>query len=288
MSDLIDALPVPLGLPDPLGVHSDGESVIASNGFIYSQYAKRLSNGSRLFARTNPAFMVIDAAIWQDRLYVLGWPVKRRRAASDGVAVWRGSISQPLEQLKVLHRIRSGTQSVAIFDDSLPVLGGALTIEGNGTVDVITAAEAGVFQYDSKGNLIRALGRNLQELVLTRMHDVNFKYNTNVLARYREVLNKQPTIDCLVSTDDGPAIVVRVAREKNIDWELWYPNGTPRVTRFKLGISRKGPLGHISCDARGQDLACVYQGAFSDKEGEEQDPARLVSYLARFRLPRVH
>jgi len=285
-AELISTTPIPNGLPDPLSVVSDGRSVVASNGFARSEFGCRVEDGERIFARSSPWFMVIDVAVRQSNLYVLGWPVDAHGANNaGGIAVWRGPLSPHFENFEPLHRIESGPKSVAIFNDSLPFYGGAIAIEPDGTVDVITAAEAGVFQYSSDGAFRRRLGAGLGELIISRMHDVNFKFSADALGRYREIINRQPIADDLVVTPDGPAIVVRIATSDWITWELWYPNATRLAQRIQLAIRRRGPFGHLACDARGSDLACVYQAPESAQQAIAQDQRNVPSFLVQFKLP---
>ena len=285
-TEVIGITPIPKGLPEPLSVITDGKTVIASNGYARSQYACAVGTGKCLFARTVPSPMVIDLAVSGDTLYVLGWPVNRYGANNAaGIAVWRGKVNPHFENFAPLHRIQSGAESVSIFNDSLPGLGGALAIEPDGTLDVITSAEPGIFQYSPDGTLKRSFGTHLGELVMRRMHDINFRYGRDVAARYRDVIDRQPTIDDLVVTPDGPAIVVRIARNDSVEWELWYPNQERVGRKIKLGISRRGPFGHIACDARGGDLACVYAAPASAQDALETNQGKLPTYLVQFKLP---
>jgi hypothetical protein len=284
--EMISVQPLPEGLPDPLSVTTDGKSVVASNGFLRTQFACAADSRKRLFAHSSPSFVVIDLAVSAGKLYVLGWPVGPTAANNpDGIAVWQGAVSPRFEKFQPLHRIQSGSASVAIFNDSLPIYGGALAVEPDGTLDVITAAEAGVFQYTVDGALRRRLGSGLGELVMRRMHDVNFTYGGEPLARYQQVVNRQSTIDDLVVTPDGPAIVVRTVKDDLVGWELWYPDEHRISRRVKLGISRRGPFGHLSCDTRKRDLVCVYQAPASSQQATGIDQSNLSTFLVRFELP---
>ena len=285
-SQLISTAPVPDGLTDPLSISTDGRSVVASNGFERSQFACRVDNGNRLFARVDPHFMIVDLAVAGTKIYVLGWPADPMGPNNpDGIAVWRGGLSPLFEKFQPFHRIQSGPEAVRIFNDSLPVFGGAMAVEPDGTFDVITTAEPGVFQYSPDGTLRRRLGAQLGELVMRRMHDINFTYGTDPTARYREVMNRQPTVDDLVVTPDGPAIVVRIANKDVIEWELWYPNATRIDRRVKLGISRRGPFGHLACDTHDRDLACVYQVPETAQAAVTVNQSMFPSYLVQFKLP---
>jgi hypothetical protein len=285
-TELISVAPIPEGLPHPSSVVTDGKTVVASNGLARMQFACSAATGKRLFARSAPSPMVVDLAVSGDDLFILGWPLNRQGAdQSSGIALWRGKVNPHFEVFAPFHRIQSGPEAIAIFNDSLPVLGGALAIEPDGTLDVITSAEPGLFQYSPAGVLKRALGVRLGELVMRRMHDINFTYSVDEVGRYRDVINRQPTIDDLVATSDGPAIVVRIVRNDSIEWELWYPNQERVERKVKLGISRRGPFGHLACDARGRDLACVYAAPQGSKEAAQPDQSRSPQYLVQFKLP---
>jgi hypothetical protein len=120
------------------------------------------------------------------------------------------------------------------------------------------------------------------------MTEINFRYSADVAGRYREIVNRQPFGEDLIATPDGPAIVVRLAHDDRIEWELWYPNAERLERRVKLGISRRGPYGHISCDARGRDLACVYQSPETADAAVNPDQRSAPTYLVRFQLPASH
>jgi hypothetical protein len=285
-AEMISTKPVPHGLPDPLSVTSDGKSVVASNGFTRSQFACKAANHERLFARSSPFFLAIDVAVAGDKLYLLGSPVDANGVNNGGgIAVWRGGLNSHFENFEPLHHITSGPLSATIFNDSLPVYGGAMAVEPDGALDVITAAEAGVFQYSADGILRRRLGSGLGEIVMRRMHDLNFTYGDDQLARYREVVNRQPTIDDLVATPDGPAIVVRTVSDDVVRWELRYPNDVRLDRRIQLAISRRGPFGHLACDTRQRDMICVYQIPGSAREAIDINQSTVPSRLVQFKLP---
>ncbi len=288
-SGVIASVALPDGIPYPLAVVSDGRTVVASNGFERTQFAWNAAKGQRLFARSSMSPLVIDLAVSRDRLDILAWPVDGAGANNpDGVAVWRGGVNYRFNEFKPLHRITSGPESVAIFNESLPMYGGALAVEKNGTLDVITAAEPGVFQYSPDGVLLRRVGARLGELVMHRMHDINVTYSTDTVSRYTKVINQQPTIDDLITTPEGPAIVVRLVKDNVVGWELWYPNDERLEKRVKLGISRLGPFGHLSCDAREADLACVYQAPVSASAAALPNQSSAPGFLVQFKLPASH
>lgn len=282
---VITGTQIPEGLPHPDRVQADGETAVATD-FASSQFACRARDGKRLFARSSPAFYVIDIAVWRDRLYVLGWPTDRNGVNNpSGTAVWTGAVVGQWDQLSPLHVVRSGPEAVAICNDSVSPYGGGLALENDGTVDVITAAEAGVFRYAPTGRLIQVLGQGLGELVIKRMHDVNFTFGRDFRKRYSEILNVQPIADDLVATADGPAILVRLAKGNSIHWELWYPDAERLRARLGLGLELSNPYAHLACAARGRRLACVYSEAVS--EAKTSSPSARVPYLALFELPRV-
>ena len=137
-------------------------------------------------------------------------------------------------------------------------MAGAIALDADGSLTVITSSEPGVFRYAPDGTLIQKSGESFDELVITAMREIPARFAGDIAGRYRLLLNTQPTIDDLVLTPRGPAIVVRIAEKERIRWELWWPRADGRAAPpTRLGIEPAGPQEHLRCDARGASLACV-------------------------------
>jgi hypothetical protein len=256
--ELISAAPVPDGLPTPVAVASDGATAVAVSPWSLGSFTVRLSDGKRLLAQRSPKLVAMDAAIQGSRSCVLARTPLPANDAERAAAVWCGKPDDAFTELAPAHSIRSGEVARGIFKDARGAHAGAIAMEPNGTLNVITSAEPGVYRYAANGALVEILGNNLDELVLSTMHEMANRYGTDVAGRYQRILNAQPTIDDLIATPAGPAIVVRIAAKDTVHWELWYPaRGGDVSKRLRLGIARPGPFGHLRCASHGKALACV-------------------------------
>jgi hypothetical protein len=275
---LIAATPLPDGLPDPEAVSSDGASVMTTSHLSIGGYAMRLSDRKRLSAnRVN--LLPLDVAVRGQRACILAFQM----SVETDEAVWCGPVDKSWLKYAPVHRLTSGQ---TILRRSTQRLGGAIALGVDGSLTVITSAEPGVFHYGPDGKLIEVSGQSFDELVFAGMSELRDRFSMDVDGRYRLLLNKQPIIEDLVLTPQGPAIVVRIAEKERVRWELWWPRADGRVVPpTRLGIDRIGPYGHLQCDARGTSLACV--GSNPDqKKAADFHVSEFVPYLWIFELPK--
>ncbi len=253
---------VPPGMP-PAGTM--GVERVRSVGGIASifslhrqQFIVRLSDGRRLLSRAAPNFGVMDMVLAGDTLWVLGTPVNKTGADNpDGVALWRGTLAGEFSALRPVHRLAGSESSRRGFLYTPPPYAGAAAGLPDGSAWVVVASEPGLYHYDKGGRLVEILGQGLGELVISRLEDLNWKLATDPVGRYTQILNVQPTVDDLVVTPEGPAIVVRQVSENSVSWSLWYPAKDRLRAVVPLGLERRGPLGNLACAIRGRALACL-------------------------------
>jgi hypothetical protein len=278
VEQLISTTALPDGLPDPQAVASDGTTVFATSAFSTGGYALRLSDRKRRSAM-RAKLLPHDVALHDQRACLLALDVKEENNA----AVWCGAVGEAWTKYKPVHRLRSGAN---IFRQAIARQGGAIAMDTDGSLTVITSAEPGVFHYAPDGKLLETSGQSFDELVLTAMPELRSRFATDVVGRYRLLLNTQPIIEDLVLTPRGPAIVVRIAEKERIRWELWWPRTDDgAVPPTRLGIERIGPYGHLQCDARGRSLACV--GSLPDaRRAADFRVSELAPYLWIFELPK--
>jgi hypothetical protein len=256
-TQLIKGVPVPDGLPDPTALSSDGDSVSAISWNSNGGFALKLSGRKRLDAQRSLRFIPMDVALSGNKVCEVGFAPSPSSPALKDAAAWCGGPSDSWTELKPLHYIHD-PHARDLFLSAPGLLGGRIAIEADGTVDVITSAQPGVFRYGKDGKLKELLGQSMDDLVLESMNEVRIRFATDIENRYRLLLNAQPIVDDLVATPSGPAIVVRLASGDRIHWELWYPlRGGGIGERLRLGIERIGPYGHLRCDAHGSNLACT-------------------------------
>lgn len=259
---IVPVTPLPDGLPYPEAIASDGTTVVATSFPSMGGYALRLADRKRRFAMRE-RFVPLHAAVRGQRVCLLALQIGVR----NNEAVWCGVLGQAWSKYKLVHRVSSGQK---IFREAWSRFGGAIALGEDGSLTIATTAEPGVFRYAPDGKLVETSGRSFDELVMESMTELRTHCESDVQAAYRLVLNTQPTIDDLVLTPRGPAIVVRIAEENRIRWELWWPRTDGReVPPTRFGIERIGPFGHLHCDARGTSLACV---------GSKPDPKRAADF----------
>jgi hypothetical protein len=269
--------PIPNGLSKVEDIATDGRSLVAFN-LDYSQVAVELASSRIVAARRAPALEIIDLAVRGDSFVVLGFPAMLKKD-KRGV-LWMGKVGAEWESFRMLHKVRD--DNTENLRSCLPPFGGAVVIQKDGTIAMITATEAGIHRFSSDGTRLATLGSGLTDLVVNRIAEIREIYASDVIGRYREVLNQQPTADDLVDTANGLAIVVRRTASENVWWELWFPaerTGTRR--RIRLAVEDKRTAGgHLRCHGRGQQLACLF-----GKSTELFRPDR--PYLMVFDLNRV-
>jgi hypothetical protein len=256
-AEIIKGISVPDGLPEPTALSSDGKVVSAISFYTFSRYALRLADRKRLVAQRGISLIPMDIAVFGSRSCVLGFVPNPALEAQKDVAVWCGGPSDFWTELKPIHYLHN-EHARDLFRESPGELGGRIAVEPDGTVDVITSVQPGVFRYGGDGKLREILGQSIDDLVLESIKEIKTKFASDLENRYRLLLNAQPIIDDLVVTPAGPAILVRLADKDKIHWELWYPLRSGGVgERIRLGIDRIGPYGHLRCDVRGSDMACA-------------------------------
>jgi hypothetical protein len=270
---LVSGQKIPNGIPDVVGLDSDGKSIFAFNS-DYSDLVADARSGKVTGARREPSLQIADVALRGGKLAVLGFPLRLRTKVF--AQLWIGTPGAPWETFLPLHPVDGAAEEIVRY--AIPPNGGAVTFANDGTVAMISPAEPGVFRYRVDGTVLPTLGRNLRELVITRLPEAIRGYRLDIGARYREILNKQPTVDDLISTADGLAIVVRRWSSTGAAWELWFPDTQGVRRRVQLQLSSPGVVaGHLHCSVQGARLACV----FDRRIGADKPP---VNDLAIFDL----
>ena len=277
VKELVAPRTIPHGMTQVEDIATDGRLLVGFND-DYSDLALDLGSSRIVAARRNAALQVIDMAVRGQSLVVLGFPAASKRESNG--ALWSGRVGAGWESFRLLHKVsEEATESLR---SCLPPFGGAVVIQSDGTIAMITAAEPGVVRYGADGKRLPTLGGGLTELVPSDMADIRKYFFGDVLGRYQQVLNQQPIADDLVETPNGLAVVVRNAAAGAVWWELWFPGeggGTRR--RIRLALDDKRVVGgHLRCNGRGTRLACLF-----GKAGELYKPDK--PYLALFDLTRV-
>ena len=255
---VLPAVPIPDGVREPRSIDTDDRLAIVTSPMPPSGYVWATKDNERVIAQTSAELSVSQSAIFGKTLCVMAANLRATANEQKSGSVWCGNVDQGWSTFKPVHRIRSGDAAVDRWRRAILHHGGSIARAGDGSFYVVTAAEPGVFHYSTEGRLLDVTGTNLEDLVLTDMRDLAAKFGMDIENRYRLMLNTQPTIDDLVVTPEGPAIVVRLADKTKVRWELWYTDRDGGAKkRVHLMADRPGPYGHLRCDANGDSLACI-------------------------------
>lgn len=242
-------------------VASDGERVFVSGASVsgFSWFSPGSPEDDRASGSIQ-RFYPRDAAVLDGEVFYLGWRGRPSGKSEERGVLWkmrdRDLAPEPL------HQIEGGGDAVLRWRRSSSPYAGAVVAEPGGTIAVITEAEPGIYRYRPDGELVVKIAGDLGELVLDTVLLVErYAGRDDLRDRYTKLINLQPTVEDLVTTPYGVAILVRKAGRERVAWELWFveKKGRPRVT---LSPGRLGPFGHMRCEGRGTRVACV--GSFPD------------------------
>lgn len=253
-SPAVPGVDIPNGLPAVEKLDTDGRTVVAFNS-DRSDIAFDLAARKMLHARRNVAMRVMDIAVSGDRVAILGYPFRVQTPRKG--QLWVGSIGAPWEELTLLREFEPKTDAIARY--AVAPHAGAVRFIDAKTVAMVTPAEPGVIRYRIDGTALPTLGADLTELVIPSLPDMLLKFNQDVIGRYEQIMNRQPTADDLVVTSKGLAVVVRRWANGNVWWELWFPELRKTERTIRLGIQDKRTAGgHLRCAGRGTLLACMF------------------------------
>jgi hypothetical protein len=237
-------------------VASDGERVFVSGASVsgYSWFSLASPEDDRTSGSIQ-RFYPRDAAVLDGEVFYLGWRGRPSGKSEERGVLWkmrdRDLAPEPL------HQIEGDDDAVLRWRRSSSPYAGAVVAEPGGTIAVITEAEPGIYRYRPDGELVGKIAGDLDELVLDTVLLVErYAGRDDLRDRYTKLINLQPTVEDLVTTPYGVAILVRKAGRERVAWELWFveKKGRPRVT---LSPGRLGPFGHMRCEGRGTRVACV-------------------------------
>jgi len=256
-SQVLAGSALPDGLPDPQAIASDGATLVAASLRAYGGFSLRMRDQKRLIAQRTLKFVATDVAVRGPRVCVIG-AITSGAGSGANAAAFCGAVDDAWIDYKPLHQLRNGEQGRKVLGTASWGVAGSIAAAADGSVDVVTGAEPGVYRYDASGRLLEVLGRELDQYVIDSRPEVVMRFANDVVNRYRLLLNAQPIVDDLVVTPRGPALIVRSVEKESVRWDLVWPRrdggAAPPV---RLGIDRIGPFGHLRCAASGTSLACV-------------------------------
>jgi hypothetical protein len=216
---LIGPRAVPNGLARVENLATDGRTVVAFNT-AYEDVAADAASGRIRYGRKAMSFQLAAVAVRGDVVAALGYPQPPANGADP--SLWLGRLGDEWQAFQSADKLAAITSPPRFTLTSVPPFAGAIAIESDGTIDVVTGWRAGIWRYRSNGTRLTVLGSALTQLVIPPIPFGDSRIE-NPDARYLEVANRQPTADDVIATPDGPAIVVRTADGNRVQWHLWFP-----------------------------------------------------------------
>jgi hypothetical protein len=245
---------LPDGSPYPELVATDGRLVVIMGGGMRHAMFRTIE-GKYLYGYHGGALMPRGLAVTHGKAFALGWLTKIGTTADQQRGALFPQTPGSEVQESPIHRMLT-EEGLQRWRLTAHPYGGSAVALADGSVALVTSAEPGVYRYDRNGKLLEVLGSGIDDLIVDSVALVK-SYGQDVDGRYRQLLNRQPTIDDLVATPGGVAILVRIASGPNVGWELWTVGRADIVSRQPLEPKRRGPFGHMKCESRGKRLACV-------------------------------
>lgn len=274
---------VPDGVPSAELIASNGDLVVVMGGGIRN-YVFRKRDGTPIDGFMGGPLNPRGLAVTRNTAFYMGWVTKNGTDEDQQRGVlWSQAPGGKLSE-RPMHRIVSGDDALARWRLTMHPYGGSMVALPDGSIGVVTSAEPGIFRFDAQGKLLEVLGSGIDSLVVDSPRLVK-SYARDIVGRYDDVLDRQPSIDDLVATPSGLAILVRVAQEGRVQWQLWHP-GKNEVERIRpLEPKLPGPIAHMKCEARGNRLACVTNRP-SPQQARQPGPAASNPTLFVYRLER--
>lgn len=274
---------LPDGVPSAELIASDGDLVVVMGGG-QRNYVFRKRDGRPIDGFLGGPLNPRGLAVSRNTAFYMGWITKNGTDEDQQRGVlWRQAPGGKLSE-RPIHRIVSGDDALARWRLTMHPYGGSMVALADGSIGVIDSAEPGIYRYDAQGKLVEVLASGLDSLVVDSPRLVK-SYARDIVGRYDDVLDRQPSIEDLVVTPSGLAILVRVADEGRVGWQLWHP-GKSDVQRIRpLEPKVNGPIAHMKCESRGNRLACVTNRP-NPEQARQPGPAASNPTLFVYRLDR--
>lgn len=229
----------PEGVPDAELLDSSADLVVVASGGRKNTMIRR-SDGTYVSSRSGGGLYTRGVAVAGDTIFCLGWATSSSTGESQqSGALWRQTPDGKIAPQPV-HGIVSGEEAVTRWRRTMHPYGGSVVALPDQSVAVMTSAEPGIYRYDRDGKLVEVLASGVRSLLVDSELLLQ-QYATDVVGRYRNVFARQPTIDDLVATPDGIAILARTVAENRIHWQLWRAGRTDIKSVQQLEPRSPGP-----------------------------------------------
>lgn len=161
-----------------------------------------------------------DIDLHGERLAILGLMRSETGMSRDGAIAWLGELGAPAVELRPFAYAKAGP-GARPFDVCAAFAIGKVRFLKNGTLLLVPGAESGAYLYSAKGELVRAW--DTRELGVGVDCDLDdealIRFGSDVRARL-EYVNKHVTVDEILPTHLGPALLLRTVDRTGTRWKL--------------------------------------------------------------------
>lgn len=206
---------------------------------------------------TAPISYFEDVDLYGDRLAILGLMRSDGGMSPDGAIAWTARLGTEPPDLRPVAYAKAG-KGARPFDACGGFLVGKLRFLDGGRLLIVPGAEPGVYLYSAEGRLERTwdtahfgvdLRCDLDDETMLRL-------GGDAAARHR-YLGRFTSVDEILPTPFGPALVVREVASQGTRWSLVLlrEEGAPR--RLDLPIGSTSERAHLRGDAKGDRLLLI-------------------------------
>jgi hypothetical protein len=231
---------------------------------------------------TAPISYFEDIDLRGDRLAVLGLMRSDRGMSPDGAIAWTTTLGSDPPKLEPLAWAKAG-KGARPFDACGGFLVGRLRFLDDGRLLVVPGAEPGIYLYSADGRLERTWDTAHFGIDLRCDFDdeTMVRLGGDAAARHR-YLAGFTTVDEILSTSAGPALVVREVAPKRTRWSLLLLPDTGVPRRIDLPIESTSPRAHLRGDAKRDRMLLILKHYMAQPdEGSELFELRLGRSMAK-------
>lgn len=229
---------------------------------------------------TAPISFFEDIDVFGNKLAILGLMRSEHGMSPDGAVAWIGHLSKGEVTLEPLAYSKAG-KGARPFDACSVFAVGKVRFLADGRLLLVPGAEPGVYLYNSEGKLLRtwdtsSLGLNLrcdfddEKLIL---------FNSDVHARL-DYINRFSTVDEILPTEAGPAILIRWADERGTYWKMAVLGEDGVVEMMDVPVRSPSTRAHLRGDVLDGKILLVLR-EFLPEKGKTRERAELIELRIR-------
>jgi hypothetical protein len=224
---------------------------------------------------TAPISFFEDIDVSGRRLAILGLMRSESGMSPDGAIAWIGQLGAGDVELRPLAYSLAG-KGAQPFDACSVFAVGKVRFLAGGEILLVPGAEPGVYLYSTAGKLLRTwdsgdLGLDLR---CDFGEEKMLHFNSDVHARL-DYVNRFVTVDEVLPTEHGPALLIRSADGKGTRWTLALLGDDGSVRKLEVPIRSPSRRAHLRGDVLGDRLLLILR-EFLPEKGKQRETTEIV------------